>query len=274
MKKTTTFLLLLAAIPCRAAGPAPEAAWSTAQVFGAFTRQCPAVLPEFDGAPAQGKPLSSGPDDGFISIQALSQLPPTDSRTAAWLASRIPGLNTAALKTVPGEPVDAVLARAAAARASYLDIFTDPGLGHGKPALYYLSQDVLGRLNRKWVSGTLPVNGTAKDGQPFNMQALVVGNGSVYILYDRSQFSFKEDGHEFKITDSGRVAVSVLGAADVGVSGVKGCGCKGPFCGCADIQRITKTGPTSVRVKTSRGDQNSSLDLIHLRQSLARPSAK
>lgn len=266
MKRSTGILLCLTALcwssVSRASGP--EAVWSSAQGFGGLIRECRVGLPEAPQAVA-GKILAA---DDFVSIQALSQLPPPDPKTVAWLASRIPGLNTAALRAVPLDPVDAILSRAAAAQASYLDIFTDAGLGRGKPALYYLSQDVLASLEKKWVSGSMPATGTAKDGRPFHMQALVAGNGAVYILYDLDQFSFKDGKIEFKITDSGRVAVTVLGAGDVGMKGVSACGCKGPFCGCAELQRMTKIAPDKVKVKTSRGDQTADLKAVRRRTAL------
>lgn len=268
MKTSSITLLSLAAILLsrQANAAAPEAAWNAAQGFEAFTRQSPVSLPASDAPSVSGTLIPmNGPDDVFISLEAFSQLPSTDPKTAAWLASRIPGLNTAALKTVSADPVDAIMSRAAAARASYLDIFTDPGLGRGKPDLFYLSQDVLDRVDHKWVSGTLPVSGTTTDGHPFHMQGLVAGNGSVYILYDLMQFNYKDGKNQFGITDGGRVTVSVLGAADVGVAGVRAHGCKGIFCGWADIQRITKIGAGTVKVKTSRGDQNAGLDPVHLR---------
>jgi hypothetical protein len=269
LKKTSNITLLSLAVifsGSQARAAAPEAAWNAAQGFDAFVRQTPAALPQSDAQSVPGTLIpTGGPADGFVSIQAMSLLPSTDPKTAAWLASRIPGLNTSALRTVPADSVDAVMSRAAAARASYLDIFTDPGLGHGNPDLYYLSQAVLEQVNAKWVSGTLPVSGTTTDGHPFHMQGLVAGNGSVYILYDLMQFNFKDGSNQFGITDNGRVTVSVLGKADVGVAGVRAHGCKGIFCGWADIQRITKTGAGSVKVKTSRGDQNAGLDPVHLR---------
>lgn len=247
-----------------AAPAAPELAWSAAQGFEGLIRECRLVLPEASvPAPAQGKAVESG--DNFFPLKALSGLPAPDPKTAAWLASRIPGLDTAALKAVPPAPADQALARAVAAQATYLDVFTDPGLGRGHSELYYLSADVLDGLERKYVSGTLPVTGKTKDGRPFRMQALVAGGGSVYLLYDLAQFSVKEGRNEFKITDAGRVAVSVLGAGDVGLHGLSGCGCKGPFCGCAEIQRITKIAADKVKVQTSRGDQTADISPIRIR---------
>jgi hypothetical protein len=240
----------------------------SAQGLPAFGYQSPAGLTQTELPAVKGQllPLAqTGGNDDLITFSILSSLPQTDPQTAAWLAGRIPGLNKAALKTVPESSIESIMQRASAAHATYLDIFTDPGLGKSNPDLYFLSQDVLDQLNRKWDSGTLPVNGAAKDGQRFFMQGLVAGNGAVYILYNLTQFDFKQDGQDFRVVDGGRVSVTALGPGDVGIAGVKAHGCKGPFCAWVDIERITKTGPTSARLKHSRGEANTSLSPVHHR---------
>lgn len=246
------------------AGAGLEGAWSSAQSFDALSRPYSIAVPSADIPPVPA-PINQTQDGDMFRFSILSGLPATDPKTAAWLASRIPGLDTAALKTVPEAPVDSILQRASAAKASYLDIFTDPGLGKSNPDLYYLSQGALDSLNRRWVSGTLPITGNTSDGRAFHMQALVAGRGAVYILYDLGEFQFKDGKNDFKIVDGGKVAVSVLGKADVGITGVKAHGCKGPFCAWVDVQRMTKTGPTTVHVHTNRGDQDAPLVPVHPR---------
>ena len=103
MRTSTTILLSLAAAmfaaPC---GAAPETAWRSAQGFEGALNQCRLGALAADAVPAvQGRLVPQAQDDGLIRILSLSTLPAPDGPTKKWLASRIPGLDTAALKSVP-----------------------------------------------------------------------------------------------------------------------------------------------------------------------------
>jgi hypothetical protein len=211
-----------------------------------------------------GKVLSVLGEDQKL-FKLLSDLPQTDAATAKWLASRIPGLNTAALRTAPSTPVDEVLARAVARGETWLDVFSDKGLIRDNQELFFLSQSVLAQIDTTWFTGSLPIRGKASDGQPFNMQAMVLGRGGLYALYDRSSFEYNDGKNDFKIVDGGRVKVDALGAADLGISGVQVHGCKVIFCAWANIERLTKTAPTRVHVHTNKGDQDSDLKQVRRR---------
>ncbi len=207
-------------------------------------------------APGPAARAAAKEDDSF---------PKPDAATLARLARRIPGLDTQNLRLVTFEDADATLGKAANAKDTYLDLFTAAYLRSGGGRQYYLPKDVLNRLGKKYAVEGLPVSGSTKDGKPFQMEDLVAGNGQVNFLYDLTGgFSFMEGKNEVKISEEGRVAYQIQGAGDFTVSGLSGCGCIAFLCGCAEVQRMTKTSASQMRVETSRGPQTEALLPIRL----------
>src|SRR5581483_1514589 len=167
------------------------------------------------------------------------------------------------LVTVSQEQADKMMARVAASKGDYLDLLSDKSLNSRNGPMYYFPQDVLNRLNQKYDMGTLPVSGTTTDGRPFQMQAMVVGDGEAHYLYNQPRgCSFEQNGTEFKIGDGGHVAAQVQGPGDVAIQGVSGCGNFLFFSGCQDVQRITKISTDQVRVQTDGGEHT--LDVPHV----------
>ena len=248
-------MLLLAAAPAgaqlhRSLAGARSAATALGGVDIEETPAPPAVPQSVDVQP--GASVSALPSDP-------STLLPPDPKTSEWLASRIPGLEAKNLVAASFELADAVVTRLADAKRDYLDLLSDPILNASQGPLYYLSKDVLARLDAKYQAGTLPVSGTSTDGRPFQMEAVVAGMGATHYLYDQTkEFGFKNGRYEFKIGD-GRVVNKIDGPADVAVQGLKGCGSILFFSGCADIQKITKVSPGKVKVQTTRGPQDSEI---------------
>jgi len=198
--------------------------------------------------------------------KAGKDYPRPDAETLAKLAKRIPGLDTQNLRLVSFEDADAVLGPAAKAKDSYLDLFTAAYLGNGGSMLYYLPQEVLVRIGKKYAVEALPVSGTTKDGKPFKMEALVAGKGQVNFLYDLTgKFSYMEEKNEVVVSKAGKVVYQIQGAGDVMVDGLSGCGCLAFLCGCAEVQRMTKISGSQMRVETSRGPQTEALLPIRLR---------
>lgn len=220
-------------------------------------------------APQAGYPFAA---DEMKSIdlgsetKGWSEFPHPDAQTQAWLSSRIPGLNIQQLRVVPFDAADRMMRRAVASQATYLDLLSDPILRQGNAEVYYVPQDVLERLDGHYVSGTLPVAGTTTDGRPFLMQALVSGGGYANFLYDQpAGFSFKDGENEIKIGAAGNVSARIRGPADIELRGIAGCGCVFIFCGCADIQGMTKVSGSKMIVQTSRGPQNQDIFPIRAR---------
>lgn len=185
--------------------------------------------------------------------QNWRQFPAPDAQTLAWLSSRIPDLDAANVRTVPLASADALMQRAAAAQTTYLDLFSDPAFGGQQ--LYYAPVDVLNAVHAKYLSGAMPIQGTAEDGQPYQIQAIVAGQGKVEILYERGDFSYKENNNRFKVAPGARVSVRKLGPGDIALEGLSAYGAA-IICPWAKIQRMTMQSAHKMRVETSCGSRN------------------
>lgn len=187
-----------------------------------------------------------------IDTAAWAKFPAPDAATLAWLASRIPGLDAANVRVVPADASDAAIRRAVASKITYLDVFSDDAFN--RKELYFLSAETLQGIHRKFISGTIPIQGSQENGKPFSMQAFVAGQSRVQLLFDRNEFTFKDDGNRLKIDNGGRVAAAVLGPGDISVEGFSAYGAP-VFCPWAKIKRMTKESMYKVRVETSCGSR-------------------
>ena len=184
-----------------------------------------------------------------------------DAKTLSWLSSRIPGLNAGSVRVLPLAAADAMFAAAADRSESPLDFFTDSAFRG--PEVFYLAQaDIQTLFSRYEIHVLTSPSGTAKDGRPYVMQALVLGGGRVDALYDRGQFDFDNPlfpGHSYKI--SARVTQRINAPGDVAVEGVwVHAGIVTPR-----ITRVVKLSATEGRVETNYGSRNQPVTAIRRR---------
>ena len=245
MKKIYLMALVLgAAAPARAEGPDFERLLQAQKpAFSAFAER--ARVARDERLAVEGS--------GVFGAENWASFPPPDPQTLAWLVARIPGLDAAAVRVVSAEAADAFMRRAVDARTTYLDFLSDEVFR--RKEIYYAPADVLNAVHRKYVSGTMPVQGRSEKDEDFQMQALVMGQGRVDILYDRDGFTFAEGDQRFKIERGGRVTAIIQGAGDIGLEGLSAYGVP-IFCPWANIQRMTKESMYKVRVETNCGSRD------------------
>lgn len=240
-------------------------AWGAAQERGlaplerSFAAGLAAVRP-FSAAPRPG-PVRAAGTAGDFNAAAWGQFPPPDPQTLAWLAARVPGLDAASVRVVPAAVADGVMARAVAAKTTYLDILSDAVFR--RKEIYYTPVDALNEVHRRYISGTMPIQGRTEKGAAFQMQAMLAGQGRVELLYDQESFTFKDGEQRFKIENKGRVAAAIRGAGDITLEGLSAYGAP-VFCPWAKIQRMTKESMYKVRVETSCGSRGGN-DLFPVR---------
>lgn len=199
-------------------------------------------------------PAQQGAEDAPIfQTEQFQELSQPDPGTLAWLAQRVPGLDVANVKVVTADAAESVMQQAVNAKATYLDVLTNQFFR--SQTLYYVPQDVLNQVNAKYISGTVPIQGTTENNQAFQMQGFLIGDSQVDMLFNLTQFTFKVNGTRYKIANGGRVAGSVLGAGDISVSGMYAYGAP-IFCPWAQIQRMTKTSANQIKVQTSCGSKS------------------
>lgn len=184
--------------------------------------------------------------------KAWDQFEKPDAATAAWLQRRVPGLDIPRVRVVPLDVADAVMKQGAAAGVTYVDLLSDAFFL--KPEIYFVPSETLAVLDRRYIAGSLQVSGTAEDGRSFQMLGLVVGQGKVHILYDRS-FSYKDDGKRFKVEGGARVSATIAGRGDLALEGLSTWGAA-IVCPWARMQRITKESAFRVKVVTNCGTRS------------------
>lgn len=208
-------------------------------------------IPAPSAAPAAGAPAPEAAPS-VVPAGLYATLPAPAAETLTWLSSRIPGLNAAAVRVLPLAAADAMFAKAADASESPLDFFTDPAFRG--PEVYFLPQaDIQTVFSRYEIRVLTSPSGVAKDKKPYAMQALVLGGGAVYALYDRDQFDFDNPlfpGHSYKAASI--ITQRIQGPGDVAVDGVwVHAGVFTP-----KITRVVKLSATEGRVETSMGSRN------------------
>ncbi|HVT39792.1 MAG TPA: transglycosylase SLT domain-containing protein [Gemmatimonadaceae bacterium] len=202
-------------------------------------------------------------DDSTSIVPAAlwSSLSPPDAATLDWLARRLPGLDGSTIHELTADAFDAMLADAAKRGMSPVDFFTDPGF-RGREAYYVPQAAVATVLARYEVRVLTAVSGNDTDGQPFQMEGLVLGGGHVDALYDRDNFTFAHPAFDNgRYTLAARVSQVILGPGDMSIAGITA---HVAFFS-PTIQRITRISPTMARIKTSLGSRNKPSTPIHRR---------
>ncbi|HXT01226.1 MAG TPA: hypothetical protein VN915_11160 [Elusimicrobiota bacterium] len=207
-------------------------------------------IPAPVSAPAAEAPAAA-PLPSVVPAGLYATLKAPDATTLSWLSSRIPGLDAAAVRVLPLAAADAMFAAAADRSESPLDFFTDSGF-RGSEIYYIAPADIQTIFSRYEIRVLTAPAGTAKDGKPFAMQALVLGGGRVEALYDRDQFDFDNPlfpGHSYKA--AARITQTISGPGDVAVEGVwVHAGIVTPR-----ITRVVKLSAAEGRVETNYGSR-------------------
>lgn len=261
--------LALLAVVLAAASPSHAQAGPAARI-GALVESAPlggAAMPPLSSIPVPAAPAAAAAQQPLPPVPSVvppglwASLQAPDAATLAWLSSRIPGLDAGAVRVLPLEAADAMFAAAAAQNESPLDFFTDSGF-RGQGVFYLAQADIQTIFQRYEIHVLTSPSGTAKDGKPYVMQALVLGGGRVDALYDRDQFDFDNalfPGHTYKIAS--RVTQRIQAAGDVAVEGVwVHAGIFTP-----QIQRVVKLSATEGRVETSLGSRTNPVTPIRRR---------
>jgi len=248
----------LAAALLAASVPASAQAVPSARI-GALLEGSPAELgtvpplssiPVPEAAPAADAPAPEAlPSVVPAGLYATLKAP--DAQTLSMLTSRIPGLDAAKVRVLPPAAADAMFGAAADRGESPLDFFTDSAF-RGDEVYYIAQADIQAVFSRYEIRVLTSPSGVAKDKKPYAMQALVLGGGAVYALYDRDKFDFDNPlfpDHSYR--SASVVSQRIQGPGDVAVDGIWVHA--GPFT--PRITRVVKLSATEGRVETSMGDR-------------------
>jgi hypothetical protein len=203
-------------------------------------------------APPAVVSVPAAPAPAVVPAGLWASLAAPDAATLQWLAGRVPGLDAASVRTLTLEAADALFSAAVAQDLTPLDFFTDPAFR--AQGAFYLSRETAAALFARYeMHAITPASGTTTDDKPFVMQALLVGNGRIDMLYDQDDFSFRNPVlDDDRYTLAARVTERIQGPGDLSIEGVSvKYGILKPI-----IRRITKISSTEARVETNFGSRD------------------
>lgn len=248
--------LALSLVPASASAAAPAA--SPAARIDAALIGIPGfegmAAPERAAVPEPSAPAAAAvsfPADSIVPVGLWASLAAPDAATQSWLSARVPGLDAGAVRVLTAAAAEPLFDAAIARGESPLDFFTDPGF-RGRE-VYYLPQAEVAALFARYDMRVLtPPSGTATNGTPFAMKALVFGAGRIDAIYGDDGFKFKHpDFGGEEVSLAGQVTERIQGPGDLAIEGVSvKHGIFHPV-----IKRIVKTSPTEGRVETNLGSR-------------------
>ncbi len=159
-------------------------------------------------------------DQPLISPKLWSSLKPVPSVIAEWLSSQSLNLDISQVRMIPLSTIEKIAQTAVKAKDNSLTFMTDPGFT--TPHIFYLSRGVCAALFSKYDFGEITLDsGVSKNGQKFQIQAMVVGNNKIYVIYNIDHFEFTQPQYpQYPFILSRIVTYTINGPGDLGVSGI------------------------------------------------------
>lgn len=200
-------------------------------------------------------------DAPLFTKEVWDGLAPLGRDMAGWIATRLPGVDSTRVRELGGDAAEEILTQAVARGYAGSDLFSDRGLRTSR--MFFIRHADVQRLFDRYEMRflTLP-SGDTTGGERYEMQGLLLGAGRVVCLYNLSEIEFRNPyfpSRKFKLHDP--VIYTIQGDADFGMEGVEvNANLLWP-----DINRFVKIAPDKVRVETSLGSKEESLEPIKRR---------
>ena len=175
-------------------------------------------------------------------------LPEVGSEVKTWVAQVATELASVQVRELPEETALDVFGRAAAAGWGSVDVLTHDVFR--EPCTFYFSGEALRALDAAFeLDLVTPIQGQDKEGQDFEMTALLAGRGKLVVLYDRDGIVYRNErlARNFKLASR----VEFETPADGALENVQGLCAKVPLFGCVRVLSLLKVGETlTVRAGT------------------------
>ena len=157
----------------------------------------------------------------LIDPNLWSSLKPMPSSVAQWLSNQSLGIDLSQVRMIPLFTIEKIAQTAVNARDNSLTFMTDSGFT--TPHIFYLSRGVCAALFSKYDFGEITLDsGVSKDGQKFQIQAMVVGNNKIYVIYNIDHFESTQPQYpQYPFIFRRIVTYTINGPGDLSVSGIK-----------------------------------------------------
>jgi len=201
-----------------------------------------------NGASAEARLTALSVEAHVFPEHLCEDLPEVESEVKTWVAQVATELASVQVRELPEETALDVFGRAAAAGWGSVDVLTHDVFR--EPCTFYFSGEALRALDAAFeLDLVTPIQGQDKEGQDFEMTALLAGRGKLVVLYDRDGIVYKNErlARNFKLAS--RVAFETPAAG--ALENIQGLCAKVPLFGCVRVRSLLKVGETlTVRAGT------------------------
>jgi hypothetical protein len=197
--------------------------------------------PGENGPSAEARLTALSVEVHVFSEPLCEDLPEVGSEVKTWVAQVATELASVQVRELPEETALDVFGRAAAAGWGSVDVLTHDVFR--EPCTFYFSGEALRALDAAFeLDLVTPIQGQDKEGQDFEMTALLAGRGKLVILYDRDGIVYRNErlARNFKLASRVEFETPAAGALE----NVQGLCAKVPLFGCVRVRSLLKVGKT------------------------------
>jgi len=178
---------------------------------------------------------------GVFPEPLCEDLPEVSSEVKTWVAQVAPELALVQVRELPEQTALDVFGRAAASGWGSVDVLTHAVFR--EPCSFYFSREALRALDAAFeLDLVTPIRGQDKQGQDFEMTALLAGRGKLVVLYDRHGIVYKNErlARDFKLASRVEFETPAAGALE----NIRGLCAKVLLSGCVRVRSLLKVGKT------------------------------
>ena len=189
-------------------------------------------------------------------------LPEVRPEVKTWVAHVAPELAQVQVRELPEKAALDVFGRAAAADWGSIDVLTHSVFR--EPCTFYFSREALRAVDAAFVLDLMTViRGQDKNGQDFEMAALLAGRGKLVVLYDRDGIVYRNErlARDFRLASRVEFETPAAGVLE----NVQGLCAKVLLLGCVRVRSLVKVGKT-LEVHAGTFTSETPLKPIHARE--------
>ncbi|MEW6271207.1 MAG: hypothetical protein AB1689_18145 [Thermodesulfobacteriota bacterium] len=169
------------------------------------------------------------------------RLPAVSGEVEAWADRVAPDLAHVPVRELAVDAALDLFRRAAEAGWGSVELFTRDVFR--EPCVFYLHRDTLRSVDESFeLDLVTAVRGTDEDGRPFEMAAILAGNGKLLLFYERGGIVYFNEREQRSFELASRVELET--PARGRLEEVRGLCAEVALLGCVDIESLVKEGDT------------------------------
>lgn len=173
--------------------------------------------------------------------RTCEELPAANVAVREWASRAAPELARLPVRELPLDEALDLFGRAADAGWGSVELLTRDAFR--EPCVFYLSRETLRGVDARFdLDLVTAVRGVDEDGRPFEMAALLAGNGKLLAFYDRGGIVYYNPREDRNFELAARVALTT--PAPGRFEDVQGLCAEVVLLGCVDIESLLKRGAT------------------------------